>query len=104
MAARVSLLCCSLFFASLVNAQVAVDVSAGGVRVQTGKSSVSTASNSAGSIDADVEMEGVAVINGTVYIDGERIPKGKRSHTARKSGKTYLIEWGRDGNVSVREK
>ncbi len=104
MAARVILLSVAVLFASLVNAQVAVDVSAGGVRVQTGKTGGATASNSAGSIDSDVEMEGVAVINGTVYIDGERIPKGKRSHTARKSGKTYLIEWGRDGNVSVREK
>ena len=104
MAARVILLSVAVLFASLVNAQVAVDVSAGGVRVQTGKTGGSTASNSAGSIDSDVEMEGVAVINGTVYIDGERIPKGKRSHTARKSGKTYLIEWRRDGNVSVREK
>ena len=104
MAARVILLSVAVLFASLVNAQVAVDVSAGGVRVQTGKTGGATASNSAGSIESDVEMEGVAVINGTVYIDGERIPKGKRSHTARKSGKTYLIEWGRDGNVSVREK
>ena len=104
MAARVILLSVAVLFASLVNAQVAVNVSAGGVRVQTGKTGGSTTSNSAGSIDSDVEMEGVAVINGTVYIDGERIPKGKRSHTARKSGKTYLIEWGRDGNVSVREK
>ena len=32
----------------------------------------STANNVSGTIDADVEMEGVAVINDDVFIDGEK--------------------------------
>lgn len=57
--------------------------------------------NTAGSIDEDVEMEGVAIINGTVTIDGEKVPKGKTRHTGKKSGIKYLIKWGKDGNVAV---
>jgi hypothetical protein len=57
--------------------------------------------NMAGSIDEDVEMEGVAIINGTVTIDGERVPKGKTRHTGKKSGIKYLIKWGKDDNVAV---
>ena len=91
--------------AATANAQVAVDVSVPGVRVQSGgKGGSSVAVNSAGSIEGDVEMEGVAVINGDVFIDGEKVPKGKTSYTSRKSGKTYQITWGRNGNVAVEEK
>jgi hypothetical protein len=87
------------------NAQVAVDVSAPGVRVQTGGGGGSSvAVNTAGSIDSDVEMEGVAVINGDVFIDGEKVPRGKTSYTSRKTGKSYQIKWGRNGNVAVQEK
>lgn len=57
--------------------------------------------NTAGSIDEDVEMEGVAIINGAVTIDGEKVPKGKTRHTGKKSGIKYLIKWGKDGNVAV---
>lgn len=63
----------------------------------------STASNSSGTIDADVEMEGVAVINDDVFIDGEKIQRGKTSHTSKKSGKSYRIQWGKNGNVSVEQ-
>jgi hypothetical protein len=87
------------------NAQVAVDVSGGGVKVQTGSGKGSSvAVNTAGTIDSDVQMEGVAVINGEVFVDGEKVPKGKTSYTGKKSGKTYLIKWGKDGNVAVQEK
>lgn len=55
-------------------------------------------------IGADVEMTGVTVINGEVYIDGEKVPAGKRSFTSKKTGKNYAIEWGKNGNVSVAEK
>jgi hypothetical protein len=58
----------------------------------------------ASAIGADVEMTGVAVINGEVYIDGEKLPPGKRSFTSKKTGKNYAIEWGKNGNVSVAEK
>jgi hypothetical protein len=57
--------------------------------------------NTAGSIDDDVEMEGVAIINGSVTIDGEKLPKGKTRHTGKKSGIKYVIKWGKDGNVAV---
>jgi hypothetical protein len=63
----------------------------------------STASNSAGSIDADVQMEGVAVINDDVFIDGEKIQRGKTRHTSKKTGKSYRIQWGKNGNVSVEQ-
>ena len=69
-----------------------------------GKGGSSVAVNTAGSIDEDVEMEGIAVINGEVFIDGVKVPKGKTSYTSRKTGKTYQIKWGRNGNVAVEEK
>lgn len=85
-----------------VQAQAAVDVTAGGVRVQVGKGA--SASNVAGDLGQEVDMEGVAVINGNVYIDGQRIPRGKTMHTSGKTGKVYRIQWRRDGNVAVEEK
>ncbi|MBN8579667.1 MAG: glutamate mutase L, partial [Anaerolineae bacterium] len=45
-----------------------LDASGLGVKVQTGKGG-SVASNTAGTIDPDVQMEGVAVINGEVFVD-----------------------------------
>lgn len=56
------------------------------------------------SIGVDVEIEGIAVINGRVYIDGVRIPEGRREVVSRKTGKVYRIDWGRDGNIAVTEK
>lgn len=94
-----------LFFAGLAQAQVSVDIPGMGVKVQTGSGKGSSvAVNRAGAVDSDVQMEGVAVINGEVFIDGEKISKGKTSHVAKKTGKTYLIKWGKDGNVAVQEK
>lgn len=92
-----------LFVTNVAQAQISVDISGGNVKVQTGKSG-SVASNTAGSIEQDVQMEGVAVINGDVFVDGEKIPKGKSPVTSKKSGRTYLIKWGKDGNVAVQEK
>lgn len=98
----------SLVLAFAINcaqAQVAVDVTGGSVKVQTGSGKGSSvAVNNSGVIDSDVQMEGVAVINGEVFVDGEKVPKGKSSFTGKKSGKTYLIKWGKDGNVAVQEK
>lgn len=98
-----SVVCLLLSFS--VGAQVAVDLSAFGVKVKTGdKSGSNVAVNSAGSVDSSVEMEGVAVINGEVFIDGDKVPKGRSSHKSRKSGIVYEIKWGKDGSVTVRER
>lgn len=97
-----ALVVASLLLSAEAGAQVSVDIPGVGIRVQTGKgASVST--NTAGAIESDVEMEGVAVINGEVFIDGEKVPKGKSSYTSKRTGKRYQIKWGRDGNVAVQE-
>lgn len=94
-----------LLAAGAASAQVSVDLSGLGVKVQTGNGKGSSvASNSAGTIDQDVQMDGIAVINGEVFVDGEKVPKGKSPYTSKKSGKTYVIKWGKDGNVAVQEK
>lgn len=54
-------------------------------------------------VDSDVEMTGVAVVNGAVWIDGVRIHKPQFVYTSKKSGKNYRIQWGHNGNVSVAE-
>lgn len=90
------------FISGAAIAQVSVDVSGYGVRVQSGTDPEVNAKT--GRIGPDVQMEGVAVINGDVFIDGEKIPKGKSAYTSKKTKKTYLIHWGKDGNVSVTEK
>lgn len=92
----------AIFFSGAAVAQVSVDVSGYGVRVQSGAGSEVNVNS--GSIGSDVQMEGVAVINGEVFIDGEKIPKGKSVYTSKKTKKTYLIHWGKNGNVSVSEK
>ena len=57
-----------LLAAGATSAQVSVDLSGLGVKVQTGSGKGSSvATNSAGTIDQDVQMEGVAVINGEVF-------------------------------------
>jgi hypothetical protein len=55
-------------------------------------------------VGSDVEMTGSAIINGVVYIDGEKLPANISTFTSKKSGKTYLIKRGKNGNVSVVEK
>ena len=86
----------------LAFAQVSVDLSGLGVKVQTGKGN--TAVNTGGSVESDVQMDGVAVINGEVFVDGEKVPRGKSPYTSKKSGRTYNIKWGEDGTVAVQEK
>lgn len=102
---RSCLICWMLSFWLLMNpalAQVVVDASKHGVKVQA--ASDGSVQVDSGSIAPDVQMEGVAVINGEVFIDGEQVPKGKTSYTAKKTGKSYRIQWGKNGNVSVSEK
>ena len=93
-------------------AGTSVLISSDEIRLRSGKDETrvvrdkkeSTADASAGGVDVDVEMTGVAIINGNVYIDGEKLPPGKRTYTSKKTGKSYAIEWGKNGNVSVAEK
>lgn len=61
------------------------------------------AKNEFGIIDEDAQIEGIVIINGEVSIDGVKVPHGVKKFRSAKSGKTYLIEWGRDNNVSVAE-
>lgn len=90
--------------------QVTVDVPGANVKINKGSGNTaisigpgSTASNTGGAIDADVNMEGVAVINDDVFIDGEKVQRGKTRHTSKKTGKSYRIVWGKNGNVSVEQ-
>ncbi|MEW6163672.1 MAG: hypothetical protein AB1642_01275 [Pseudomonadota bacterium] len=91
-----------------------VSVQANGSRVVVGKdisidvdakdvSTVTTGSNSAsvtvGGIGEGVNVQGVTVINGKVWIDGEEIPPGVKRHKS-KSGTIYRIE-RKNGAVSV---
>lgn len=48
--------------------------------------------NSVGGIEGDVEMEGVAVVNGRVYIDGKEIPPKVTRYKSPRSGETYTIK------------
>lgn len=67
------------------------------------KPSTNEAQNVSSFIDEDAQIEGVVIINGAVSIDGVKIPKGQKKYKSARSGKTYLIEWGRDDNVHVTE-
>lgn len=86
-----------------VFAQVSVDLSAFGVKVETGNKGVNVKSPTNSTVGSDVEMEGVAVINGDVYIDGQKIPRGTKTYKSKKTGKSYRIQWGKGDNVSVEE-
>lgn len=94
-----------LFWLSTAMAQVTVDAPGYSVRVQQG-SGVEVKSNAKDSVGlgSDVEVDGITTINGKLYIDGESVPKGKTSFTSKKTRKTYRIDWGKDGNISVTEK
>lgn len=48
--------------------------------------------NSVGGIEGDVEMDGVAVINGRVYIDGKEIPPKVTRYKSPRSGEVYIIK------------
>ena len=72
-------------------------------KVPKQKSSANEARNVSGHVDEDAQIEGILVINGVVSIDGVKIPKGQKKYRSAKTGRTYLIEWGGDDNVSVTE-
>lgn len=96
----------SLFAASgFLQAQVSVELPGLAISVKTDTSTkVGGSTGNVSSVASDVEMEGVAVINGDVYIDGEKIPANVAKHKSKKNGKTYLIKRDSHGNVSVTEK
>ena len=71
------------------------------IQIQIG--SGNEVSNESGVIDENVQVEGIVVINGKVSIDGVKIPRGVKKYRSPKSGKNYLIEWGKNDNVSVTE-
>lgn len=101
MAKRMAALILAFVGVAVAISPVGADVSVNGVRVQGGGNEVRVTT---GSVASDVEMEGIAVINGEVFIDGAKVARGKTLYTSKKSGKTYRIDWGKDGNVSVSEK
>ena len=68
---------------------------------QEKRSQGSVASNQTGVIDSSAEIEGVTIINDSVYIDGEKVPNHVTRFKGRKSGLMYSIKWGRNGNISV---
>jgi len=68
------------------------------------KEETSSVSVESGIVGSDVEMIGTAIINGVVYIDGEKLPSSTSVFTSKKTGKTYLVKRGKNGNVSVVEK
>lgn len=92
----------SLFFMGVAMAEVSINTPGYGVRIQSDTGTeISTHSERIG---PDVQIDGVTIINDEVFIDGEKIPKGKTVYTSKRSKKTYLIQWGKNGNVSVSEK
>jgi hypothetical protein len=97
-----------LGFAASTGVMAQISVNIPGVSVKTGKDGVNVSmgsgndtGNTAGSIDADADIEGVTVINDEVWIDGDKVPKGKTRHTGKKSGIKYKISWGKNGNIAV---
>lgn len=95
------LLSCALVNASF--GETVIDESEPEVNADISDSADSKAGADSAVIGADVEITGVTVINGSVWIDGVKIHKPQSVYTSKKSGKTYRIHWGKDGNVSVAE-
>lgn len=67
------------------------------------RNGVAVCTDSISGISDDVQMEGIAVINGKVYIDGAPVPRGVSRVTSAKTHKVYRIRTDKHGNVSVEE-
>ena len=93
-----------LMFFSLLAAMGLAGQSCSSEEAKPGRRDASSKDATAGSIAADTEIIGVTVINGELYIDGDRVAAGVATFKGKRSGKTYFIKWGKDGNVSVAEK
>lgn len=85
--------------------QVSIDISTTGIknnqnyRINNGQQ----AENIEGVISGDVDIEGVTIINNQVYIDGVKIPHHIKKYKSAKTGRNYIIERGKNGNISIRE-
>lgn len=75
----------------------------GGLTINIGVGGANEVRNESGVIAEDAEIEGITIINGEVSIDGVKVPRGIGKFRSPKSGKTYLIKWGKGDNVSVSE-
>jgi hypothetical protein len=74
-----------------------VQVGAGG---QVSAGSGNEVRSSVGEIAPGVNIEGVTIINGKLWIDGKEVPPGVKRYKSPKTGKIYNIE-RRGSNVSV---
>lgn len=92
----------SLFSAVLAIAQVSVNVP--GYSVQVDTAAGNAAVDKTGVIGSDVEIEGITIVNEKLFVDGVEVQRGKTVYTSPKSKKTYKIQWGKNGNISVAEK
>lgn len=63
--------------------------SKGGTAAVAGRGN--SAANSIGGIEGDVAMEGVAVVNRRVYIDGKEIPANVKRYKSPRTGEVYVI-------------
>lgn len=50
-----------------------------------------------------VDVQGITIINGQLWIDNDEVPRGKKTHTSSKTGKSYKIEWEKGNNIAVSE-
>ncbi len=113
--ARTNLALVGLFVTGLAFAQITVITPGQEVRIGAeagvgvkARSEARTAGRSnearvnVGRIADDANIEGVTVINGKVWIDGQEVPAGVSRYKSPKDGKIYLIQ--RQGSsVSVSE-
>lgn len=53
--------------------------------------------------ESDTQLIGVTIINEKLFIDGERVPKNKLIHKSKITKKKYVIKWGPNDNISVKE-
>jgi hypothetical protein len=52
----------------------------------------STARNTVGGVGSNVDIQGVAVINGRVYIDNKEIPPNVTRYKSPRTGEVYVIK------------
>ncbi len=103
-----SLLCSvALFLGSGLSAVQAAEAASkekqGALTINIGVGGANEVRNESGVIMEGAEIEGITIINGEVSIDGNKVPRGAGKFRSPKSGKTYLIKWGKGDNVSVSE-
>lgn len=60
----------------------------------------STARNSVGGMGSNVDVQGVSVINGRVYIDNQEIPPNVTRYKSPRTGEVYIIKRS-GGSVEV---